>query len=565
MQQIGRYQVLGELGRGAMGVVYRALDPAIRRTVAIKTIRLTEFVDPKEQTRLRDRLMREAQSAGILSHPNIVTIYDVAEEDGVAYIAMEFVDGPTLERLLHNTPPTPKFIVSVIQQTATALDYAHKRGIVHRDIKPANIMIHEGTIAKIADFGVAKIQSHQMTQAGTILGTPNYMSPEQIQGHPVDGRADQFSLAVIAYELLTGERPFAGESMTTLLFKIVKEEPIPPKQINASLGWPVDVVLKRALSKDPAERYTTCSDFAQAFTNACNSSKNWAPLLPGAHQDLPTMIDDANAASTNVPKPGSPKATATQEPAPIPGGPPPDPKPLRILRTMAVVVLAAGLVSLAMVGAFNYFNSRFMEAPAPKAEPEQPPAAAAVQKPSPTQTPPLPVAKPAETDTPPEVVAPPETSIPKPAPRSAGNAPAEYPARLVSIPAGAALTIDSNPALSCKTPCELNLGPGRHTLATSLAGYRPALRIFELPKEPEITLHLEATTGTVMIRSDPPGGAILVDGATRSERTPAMITLPTGSHRLEVVREGYRNFMEVLDIKDGVITNIAVNWSSKAQ
>jgi len=536
-----------------MGVVYRALDTAIGRTVAIKTIRLTEFVDPKERERLRDRLMREAQSAGILSHPNIVTIYDVAEEDGIAYIAMEFVDGPTLERLLHTTPPSPKLIVSIIQQTATALDYAHKRGIVHRDIKPANIMIHEGTIAKIADFGVAKIQSHQMTQSGTILGTPNYMSPEQIQGHPVDGRADQFSLAVIAYELVTGERPFAGESMTTLLFKIVKEEPIPPKQINLSLGWPVDVVLKRALSKDPAERYTTCSDFAQAFTNACNSSKNWAPLPPGGQHDLPTMLA-APASKPVAPKPPAPG------PAPIPASPPNDPKPLRIMRTMAVVVLAAGLVALAMIGAFNYFNSRFMDSPAAKVEPEPPPVPTS-PKPSPTQERVLPAVKPAETTPMPEGTPSREKSVPK----GTESVPTEVPAHIVSIPPGATLTIDSNPALTCKTPCELSLALGRHTLVSNLSGYRPALRIFELPKEPEIMMRLEATTGTVMIRSDPPGGAIVVDGVARTERTPALITLPTGPHKLEVAREGFRNFVEVLEIKDGVITNIEVNWSSKAQ
>jgi hypothetical protein len=545
-----------------MGVVYRALDPTIGRTVAIKTIRLTEFVDPMERARLRDRLMREAQSAGILSHPNIVTIYDVLEENGVAYIAMEFVNGPTLERLLHTAPPDPKLIVSIVQQTATALDYAHKRGIVHRDIKPANIMIHEGTIAKIADFGVAKIQSNQMTQSGAILGTPNYMSPEQIQGHAVDGTADQFSLAVIAYELVTGEKPFAGESMPTLLFKIVKEEQIPPKQINPSLGWPVDVVLKRALSKNPAERYATCSDFAQAFTNACNSSKGWTPLPPGGRHDLPTMYDNPRASVTNALKPAG---AIPRAPEGIPDATP-DPKPLRILRTMAVVVLAAGFVSLAMVGAFNYFNSRFMDAPALKVDPAPPVAVA--QKPSPTQTPVLPDAKPVEAVPPPPEEAAPNVVDSPPVERPAApppRTPPEYPARLVSIPPGAILTIDSNPGLTCKTPCDLNLAPGRHTLASRLNGYRAALRIFELPKESEVSMHLEATSGTVMIRSDPPGGAILIDGQVRNEKTPALITLPTGSHKIEVAREGFRNFVEVLDIKDAVITNIEVSWSSRTQ
>ena len=171
MDQIGRYKILGEVGRGAMGVVYRAQDPAIGRIVAIKMIRLGDLADPSEHAKLRDRLMREAQSAGILSHPGIVTIYDVGEQDGLAYISMEYVDGPTLERMVVHDPPDAKLVLEVLTQTAAALDYAHKRGIVHRDIKPANIMIHERAVAKITDFGVARIQSHQMTQAGSMVGS----------------------------------------------------------------------------------------------------------------------------------------------------------------------------------------------------------------------------------------------------------------------------------------------------------------------------------------------------------------------------------------------------------
>ncbi|MGH9632639.1 MAG: serine/threonine-protein kinase [Bryobacteraceae bacterium] len=173
MQQIGRYQIIGELGRGAMGIVHRALDPSIGRTVAIKTIRLSELADPGERSKLRDRLFLEAQSAGILSHPGIVTIYDVAEQGDTAYITMEYVDGPTLDKLYHSGPLEKKLILDVLNQTASALDYAHKRGIVHRDIKPSNIMIHEMSSAKITDFGVAKIQSQQKTLAGHMMGTPN--------------------------------------------------------------------------------------------------------------------------------------------------------------------------------------------------------------------------------------------------------------------------------------------------------------------------------------------------------------------------------------------------------
>src|SRR5512143_2765691 len=244
VQQVGRYQIVSELGRGAMGIVYKAQDPAIGRTIAIKSIRLHDLTDEAERARLRERLFREAQSAGILSHPNIVTIYDIAEQDGLAYIFMEFVNGPPFEKMLKvDKTPDKETLLSILRQVAAALDYAHKKGIVHRDIKPANIMVHEDGTAKVTDFGVAKIVSQQMTQAGTIMGTPSYMSPEQVQGGAISGRADQFSLAVIAYEVLTGEKPFTADYLPTLLFKIVREEPAPPQRLNGTLSAEVDTVL----------------------------------------------------------------------------------------------------------------------------------------------------------------------------------------------------------------------------------------------------------------------------------------------------------------------------------
>src|SRR5207253_8761099 len=230
-----------------MGIVYKAQDPAIGRTIAIKSIRLQDLSDEAERERLRERLFRDAQSAGILSHPNIVTIYDIAEENGMAYIFMEFVNGPPLERMLKvEQTPDKETLLSIFRQTASALDYAHKKGIVHRDIKPANIMIHEDGAAKVTDFGVAKIVSQQMTQAGTMMGSPSYMSPEQVQGVAISGRADQFSLAVIAYEVLTGEKPFAAEYLPTLLYKIVREDPASLRRLNPSLGPQVETVMRRA-------------------------------------------------------------------------------------------------------------------------------------------------------------------------------------------------------------------------------------------------------------------------------------------------------------------------------
>jgi serine/threonine protein kinase len=219
MDRIGRYKIVRELGRGAMGVVYHAIDPNIGRPVAIKTIPLGSTRTPEEQERLRERLFREARSAGILSHPGIVTIYDVEQQGDNAYIAMEYVDGPTLDAVLSGPQMlTQEEMFSILGQTAVALDYAHGKGIVHRDIKPANIMIAGDGTVKITDFGIAKVTAgEQFTMTGSIVGTPHYMSPEQVQGQAVDGRSDQFSLAVIAFEMLTREKPYTGEHLTTVV------------------------------------------------------------------------------------------------------------------------------------------------------------------------------------------------------------------------------------------------------------------------------------------------------------------------------------------------------------
>ena len=275
MDRIGRYKIVRELGRGAMGVVYHAIDPNIGRPVAIKTIQLGGGRKPEEQERLRERLFREARSAGMLSHPGIVTVYDVEQQGDLAYIAMEYVDGPTLDQLLADRPPLPpEQLFSVLAQTAAALDYAHQKGIVHRDIKPANIMIGRDGTAKITDFGIAKVTaSDQFTLTGTIVGTPHYMSPEQVQGHAVDGRADQFSLAVIAYEALTGEKPFTGEHLTTVVYKIVTEEPASPHRLNPPSARPSSSAVGKALAKKPEARYRNCQEFIESAGNGVRAEQ----------------------------------------------------------------------------------------------------------------------------------------------------------------------------------------------------------------------------------------------------------------------------------------------------
>ncbi|MGO9095462.1 MAG: protein kinase domain-containing protein [Bryobacteraceae bacterium] len=532
MQAIGRYQILSELGRGAMGVVYRALDPAINRPVAIKTIKLEEFSDPVERERLRERLFREAQSAGILSHPNIVTVYDVGEEGDVTYIAMEFVNGSSLEKLLKAPqPPEAQMVLSILQQTAAALDFAHKKGIVHRDIKPANIMLDEDGTAKIADFGVAKIaQSQQMTQTGMVLGTPNYMSPEQVQGKSVDGRADQFSLGVAAYEMLTGEKPFAAETLTTVLYKIVSEEPLPPQHLNPTLAWAVAMVLSRALSKDPAKRYPTCTEFIAALEAALKTKKGWKPLARGSSQNLPTEVLGAPIGVTTTQRNARVKASRR--------------------RGLLWPILALLMAMLGVAGVFVWFGHwRPWERQPDRQPPEQVAApaepAASIPRPSPTLPMPAPVPpeekppQPAETK-PVEATAPPQ---PKP--------PALQPLQVVTDPPGAKVVLDEDSTKTCQSPCSFQLDSQRHTLAFDLAGYRAELRILPPSRQPqELFVPLTRMVGTVMVMADALGAQILIDGKPIPETTPAKLTLPAGKYNLSVLKDGHRADQEI-EVKDG--------------
>ncbi|MGH9787163.1 MAG: serine/threonine-protein kinase, partial [Candidatus Acidiferrales bacterium] len=256
MENLGRYQIQKELGRGAMGTVYRAYDPKIDRVVALKTISIAG-INPADEEDFRKRFAREAQAAGKLSHGSIVTIYDVGEQETsrTPFIVMEFIEGVTLEDFARGERLPLEKSMELVEQVAEALDYAHERGIVHRDIKPANIIITPDGRAKITDFGIAKLVQTQFTQPGQVLGTPAYMSPEQLTGGSVDGRSDLFSLGVILYWLLTGDKPFPGDTTTAVSFKVVYKDPILPSELNPTLGPHYDYLVLRALAKDPSKRY----------------------------------------------------------------------------------------------------------------------------------------------------------------------------------------------------------------------------------------------------------------------------------------------------------------------
>ena len=261
---LGRYEVIKELGKGAMGTVFLGRDPKINRQVAIKTLR---FDDPdltdEDKVSLRDRFFREAESAGRLNHPHIVNIYDAGEDQDIHYIAMELLDGADLKPWCAKGATHPmEQVVSLIADVADALDYAHQNNIVHRDIKPANLMILKNGVVKVTDFGIARITDQSKTATGTVLGTPSYMSPEQLAGKKVDGRSDIFSLGVCLYELLTGEKPFTGDSVATLVTSIVNSPHRPLQQVDPRIQADLAQVVDRALQKDPAERYQHAREMA---------------------------------------------------------------------------------------------------------------------------------------------------------------------------------------------------------------------------------------------------------------------------------------------------------------
>jgi serine/threonine-protein kinase len=247
-----------------MGVVYLGKDPKINREVAIKTLRFEDEFDAEDMKIMKERFFREAESAGRLVHPNIVTIYDAGDDGDISYIAMELLSGTDLKDFSAKGKLLPSSeVIEIVAKVADALDYAHSEGVVHRDIKPANIMrLTDGKI-KVADFGIARITSQSKTATGTIMGTPSYMAPEQLAGKKVDGRADLFSLGVTLYELLTGEKPFTGESVATLMFRIANEPHPPITSARADLPPAVQAVIDKALEKNPETRYARGADFAR--------------------------------------------------------------------------------------------------------------------------------------------------------------------------------------------------------------------------------------------------------------------------------------------------------------
>jgi serine/threonine protein kinase len=327
--KLGRYEIVRELGKGAMGIVYLAKDPLIGRLVALKTIRPSAHADDEDTREFQQRFVREAQAAGILNHPSIVTVHDIGQDEpsGMSFIAMEYVEGQNLKEVLaQGRPLSFEQAADICAQVAEGLDFAHAKGIVHRDVKPANIILLEGNRAKITDFGIAKITSGvaNLTTTGQFLGTPNYMAPEQIKGTPVDGRSDIFSLGICLYECLTHRKPFGGDSLTSISYKIV-HEPFPPlHEINPTIPEGFADVVTHCLEKDPSKRFQRGKDVANALRAVIRGERPMRSNEPMfADITVATRADHEKLPTMEIPFPDAEHGTTVEAPQPLDTNPVP--------------------------------------------------------------------------------------------------------------------------------------------------------------------------------------------------------------------------------------------------
>jgi TonB family protein len=485
---LGRYEILEELGRGAMGRVYRARDPIVDREVAVKVLTIEEF--PKGQRKeILLRFRRETQAAGQLTHPNIVTIFDVGE----SFFVMELVKGRTLQSFLSERRPfDPVEMLSVVAPIASALDYAHARGVVHRDVKPANIMMTDRGVPKLMDFGLAHVEATVLTRAGQSLGSPAYMAPEQIQGAEPTAMADLYSLATVSYEMLTGARPFQGKNITTLLHQVVHDEPVPPRHYNASLPPRFDELFSRALSKDPKVRFATAADFITelnlkeleaivALIDAPEPPARGFSRKTEAARTLETVNVSVPTEAT-VPVGGArPSASATERRA--------KPK-LSLQERRGVFALAAAAAPILLATSIGLLR---------------------------------------------------------------WTAPVEAPLLVESSPSAATVFLDGSEA--GRTPVSLrDLGPGDHEITVVMEGFVPARERLELdPDAPPAPLYfaLQPARANFSLTSSPGPAKVRLDGVEVGVTPLSDVVLEPGSHRLEVSRGGFEPWTANVDARLG--------------
>jgi serine/threonine-protein kinase len=584
----GRYEIREELGRGAMGVVYHAHDPVIGREVAVKTMHLSEAGTGMSREELVGRFQTEARAAGLLTHPNIVVIYDAGEEEGLFYITMELVEGRSLQTLLDARQlfPLPR-VMKLMEQVCSALDFAHQHNVVHRDIKPANLMLTADETVKITDFGTAKILQFGTAQTAHVMGTPSYMSPEQVKGKPVDGRSDIFSLGVILYELMTGEKPFPGQNITTVIYKIINEDPIPPRSLDSSIHPGLSAVITRALAKDPNARFQNCHELLAAL-------KNYHEMVNPDTTVRMAPVSAQSPAGGNRPS-ASPARPAA---APLIGRPHEAETPVQFVSAATMAAEKSSnkrgsfVLSLILLGIIGYAGYRIWPpmmdlwqrahepeetalilpksapaAPAANSElpdaksdatadadshaappaPKTAPVAAENTAPQPLAPQPVPAAahpvKPPASEEPLAAKSVDKSVAPQqpvaPASSSAANA---VELRLRSDLAALSLTNKVKTQVTANTvTLSGRLAPGEHRMLLNRLHWVPSgVRIIDdleytddLKASPEA-----ASAGWVWVRSEPLGAEILVDDMDTGLRTPARIEMPQGEHDVKLMLRG---------------------------
>ncbi|MCZ2151896.1 MAG: protein kinase [Bryobacterales bacterium] len=511
MVRAGRYVVHREIGRGAMGVVYLGEDPAIARPVAIKTVNFSQLTDPGQANVYRDRLIREASSAGILQHPAIIKIYDVVQADAYTCVVMEYVDGVSLAARLSQGPIPPDAALAMLERLAEALDHAHQSGVVHRDIKPANILLTRDGQPKIADFGVARLTSRETTMG--FFGTPAYMSPEQIRDEKATPKTDQFALAALAFELISRRKPFDTEQISSLIYKIL-QDPVAP----TGLGPRVDRVFERAMAKDPAGRFATCREFVAALGGALTppaamtpvplirQSKNFAGTILAGAAGVALVLGGIWAVrpGRTAPDRPAPQAAAVAEPVRDPA--------------VAEKKPAAQAVKPRQA-------ARMEERPAAVRKAPKPPEAPPVRKAEPAVA--APIVKP---------------EVPKPVERAT--------VRVSTTPTGARIIFDGDASVLCHSPCARELTAGTHHVTAFLDGYRLGTAKVDVPGYPELSIILSKALGTIVFDASLRGATIMIDGRTLTTPAPTEIELPAGDHQVKLTVKDVVVLDRALTVKD---------------
>jgi eukaryotic-like serine/threonine-protein kinase len=570
-EKFGRYEIVREIGHGAMGVVYEAVDPTIGRKIALKAIRFDGIGTTADEA--ARRFKNEARAAGGLNHPNIVTVYDAGEDSGILYLAMEFIEGSTLEALLRTqrTLATAQTI-DIVRQICAGLDFAHAKEIVHRDIKPGNIMLAAHGLVKITDFGIARA-GEAMTITGQVVGTPNYMSPEQVLGKTLDGRSDLFSVGVMLYEMITGERPFEGQSITTIMYKIVHETPIPPRKLNSTIHPGLSAVTEKSLAKAAEDRFPNGAELARALQNYESATVIPTSTLGQPTGDFPGLVDANRTHDTR-----STRATGLPAATPAASQPALSAAQTRVQQArhfwqqLSPKTRKRLWVAFVLAAIFIYSKSeRDSKSARDEGGKNQNSASGSA----------IPAAP-----------APPATPSTEEEPGPQQGAPALVKRENASRDQGAAvMKINSNPpsaevdldgkSTGKRTPTELQIGRGRHRVSLRMPGFQtssitvkvaggeeweyspdlavampniPNVGMPDLSKLQDLANDTKRQSGfwqqwagqqlgpgpKLVINSTPPGASILIDGKDTGHTSPAVIPVKPGKYHVRLQLDGFQ-------------------------